>query len=677
MSKNPTSPYLLQAPDLQWSDDGVPQSAHFGDVYFSRSDGLDETRHVFLHNNQLAERWRQLPAATDGTFTIAETGFGTGLNFLAAWQLWRELAPPHYRLHFVSVEKFPLTREQITTALAPWPELAEPGEQLLKAYPPLLRGSHRLCFDNVTLDLIFADAIEGLRELLDTSHPQQVAQQGAKVDAWFLDGFAPASNPEMWSDELFQLMALNSRPGSSFATFTAAGFVRRGLAAQGFAVRKMPGWGSKREMLAGQLESATNCNLDKPDRQAWHTPPLLQKRERIAIIGAGLAGAHSALALAKRGCEVTVIDSAATPATAASGNPQGILYTKLSPKAGQLNRFTLASFLFAQRHYRPWLDTLGEQIGATSGLIQLMRSDRELAMLEELKNSFAGQEEWLQFVDAGAASQLAGVALEHPGVYLPQAGWLRPQQVCQQALAHSNIRFQGSTRVEKLQRADDHWQLLDSRDNIISSTDVVIIANSHSANTLAQCEWLPLKPIRGQLSLVDAGSVSATPRVVLCHEGYTAPPLDGSLTLGATFDMGDTTTDIRDSDHQRNLEQLNTAIPGLLGEQPEVIGGRAALRCASPDYAPIVGALPDYHAFTGQYAELHKNAKTNIAAPAPYLPGLYVNVAHGSRGLSSTPLCAELLAALVCNEIRPLPAELVKSLSPARFLIRDLIRNRL
>ena len=191
-------------------------SQQYGDVYFSRASGLDETRHVFLEQNHLPQRWRDLQ---QDSFTIVETGFGTGLNFLCAWQLWLVCAPPAARLHFVRIEKYPLTLDDLTRALSLWPPLAAERAALLAQYGMLAPGWHRLSFaqGRVTLTLIIGDVQTSLPLLR------------AKADAWFLDGFAPSKNPEMWQPDLYIQMARLSHPSTTFATFTSAGLVKRGL----------------------------------------------------------------------------------------------------------------------------------------------------------------------------------------------------------------------------------------------------------------------------------------------------------------------------------------------------------------------------------------------------------------------------------------------------------------
>ncbi|MAI62100.1 MAG: hypothetical protein CBB87_06360 [Micavibrio sp. TMED27] len=216
---------------------GTPRSKEFDDVYFSVENGLAETRYVFLKGNDLPNAW-----SGRDRFVIAETGFGTGLNFLAAWKMFEDTAEDGQELDFISVEKFPLDRQEIALYLQRWgDEFDGYLERMLEIYPALIPGFHRLNLnDHVRLTLIVDDVNYAFSHI------------DAKVDAWFLDGFKPSTNPDMWSETVFENMARLSNIGSSFATFTAAGAVRRGLKSVGFDVEKVPGFGSKRDMSVGR-----------------------------------------------------------------------------------------------------------------------------------------------------------------------------------------------------------------------------------------------------------------------------------------------------------------------------------------------------------------------------------------------------------------------------------------
>lgn len=222
---------------IEWRE-GQPYASAFEDVYFSTDDGLAETQYVFLAQNELVARFQAL---NNQIFSIAETGFGTGLNFLSTWQLWDELAPAGSQLHFYSVEKYPLDLTDISKALSYWPTLNAYSQQLVTQYQQLSPGQHNLSFadGNVVLHLLIGDIADTLPLLSE------------QIDAWFLDGFAPAKNPDMWSSALFKKMAALASQQTTFATFTSAGVVRRGLLDAGFSVVKLPGFGKKREMLRG------------------------------------------------------------------------------------------------------------------------------------------------------------------------------------------------------------------------------------------------------------------------------------------------------------------------------------------------------------------------------------------------------------------------------------------
>ena len=237
---------------IHWNDSGAPISEQFDDIYSSDINGLDETRYVFLRANALPNRWHNF---AQDHFVIAETGFGTGLNFLAAWQCFNQFKAQHAkkgpkRLYFTSFEKYPLTLDDLSLALTRWPELAQYAQQLLAHYPSAMSGCHRISLQQgeVILDLWFGD--------LHDSLPQLHCPSKGLVDCWFLDGFAPSKNPDMWSPDLFNAMAYLAKPNATVATFTAAGFVRRGLIDAGFAMSKVKGFGRKREMIAGELAAS-------------------------------------------------------------------------------------------------------------------------------------------------------------------------------------------------------------------------------------------------------------------------------------------------------------------------------------------------------------------------------------------------------------------------------------
>jgi tRNA 5-methylaminomethyl-2-thiouridine biosynthesis bifunctional protein len=677
---NPTSPWHLPAAQLQWSADGAPFSQQFDDIYFSRADGLQETDYVFLQQNHLEQRWRALDPQQPGVFVIGETGFGTGLNFFSAWRLWRSCAPANWRLHFVSVEKFPLDHAQLATALRQWPELEEFSAQLLAQYPARVPGMHRLGFDDGTvLQLLFGDADTALATLHDSAATELA--NGFAIDAWFLDGFAPAKNPAMWSDDLFAHIGRLSRPGTTFATFTVAGQVKRGLQGAGFRIEKFAGFGSKRQMLRGEFQSQAPSR-PTPARaiEYWACPPPPLPRQPVIVIGGGLAGTSTARALAERGWPVTLLEQGPQLAGGASGNPTGVLYTKLSAQDGTLSRFALASYLYALRWYRHHLQA-SPQDGARCGVLQLLDDP---AQWDALRAAFAGFDDWVQFASAARASELAGCAIEQPALWFPQAGWLDPAAICRAAARHPEIETQLNCAVSALaQDSSGGWRLQTSAGELRAG--IVVIANAADACLLQPTQALPLKPIRGQITQLPAAWLRQQPQTVICHTGYLTPTATG-LDIGATYDLHEREPAPRAADHRRNVAALAAALPGIVelpqGVAPDAdasyaqLAGRVGLRCTTPDYLPLVGAVADDARLAQQCAELARNGRARLHERGAARAGLYVNVGHGSRGLSSTPLCAELLASLICGEPRPLPRDLVQALAPARFLVRAIVRGR-
>ncbi len=670
----------IQCAQLDWDENGQPLSAEFGDVYFSRANGLEETRHVFLQHNQLLERWQALKPGD--VFSIGETGFGSGLNFLAAWQLWQSLAPSDAILHFVSVELFPLNKADLQRALALWPELAEQSSELIAQYPVIVdKGFQRLSFmqGRIKLTLIIDDAAQGFSQLLGSGHPN-FARQCASIDAWFLDGFAPAKNPQMWSDQLFDAIGQLSHQGTTAATFSAAGIVRNGLKRVGFSVKKVPGFGRKREMVAAICVEPFSVSIDptqnfnaSPYPAPWTVSNAkISGEKRALIIGGGLSGCTSARALAERGWQITLIDQHEQLAQEGSGNPQGVVYAKLSPKQEPLTQFNLAALQFALNYYKPYWG----QAGSRCGVLQLAQDASEEKLHRQLQQKFAQASELVEFVDSTRASQIAGVNLHHSGLYFPNAGWLQPSQLCAALVDHPNIKVQLNRAIASLTQVNNIWQL--SGPDYAEEFPLVIIANARDAKTFSQCADLPIGSIRGQVSYVAQTPASAALNTVICAEGYIAPAADGQHCCGATFNLRDESRELRAADQQTNLEHLRGVLPDLAAhwqsEQP--LAGRVAFRCTLPDYLPMVGPVPDTAAIARDFAPLRKNARAAINTPGSYLANLFINVGQGSRGLAYTPLCAELLAAQLNGEPLPLARELANALNPARFIIRDLIKNR-
>ena len=602
--------------------DGTLYSPLYDDIYASAAGGLAETRHVFLGGNDLPERWRGCRR-----FVVIETGFGAGLNFLATWAAWRQTAPSTAQLHYISVEKHPFCASDVARVVT-WPEVTPLASELLAQYPLLLPGFQRMHFDGgrVALTLLFGEAVPMLRQLR------------ARADAFYLDGFAPAKNPDMWSTDLFAELARLARPGATAATYTVAGSVRNALAAAGFTVVRRTGFGPKREMLVARF------------REDVQAEPDGVRSTQALVIGAGLAGTSCAAQLARRGWQVQMIERRHAPAQEASGNPAGLAIPAFSADWNPPTRLTVPALLYAAR----WLNGLGRAGGhapswTQSGVLQLPRDAAHLERQQQIIETFALPQELVQLVSAAQGAALCGARIAGPGWWLASAGWADPASVCAANLAACGeaLHREFGREVASVRRAEGEWEVLDATGMVLGRAPVVILANAQAACALPGCERLPLAAVRGQVSLVPEAP-SRRLAMPVCRDGFVTPALGGAHCLGATYDAGCDDAQPREADHAANLERLEQLLPGFgAGLKPSSLRGRVGFRAVTPDRLPLAGALP--HA-AGE--------------------GLFVCLGLGSRGLTWSPLLGEIVACCVTGEPPPIERDVLKWLAPVRSLSR-------
>ncbi|WP_158971093.1 bifunctional tRNA (5-methylaminomethyl-2-thiouridine)(34)-methyltransferase MnmD/FAD-dependent 5-carboxymethylaminomethyl-2-thiouridine(34) oxidoreductase MnmC [Paraglaciecola sp. L3A3] len=664
--------------NIEFNENGAPLATEFGDIYFSDAGAFEETQHVFLLNNGLPDRWQTFQGKY---FTIAETGFGTGLNFLITLkcleQFFEQQPSSRLALHFISIEKYPISLADLQQALTVYPALKNYSDELLAQYPLPIAGCHRLFFlqGRVTLDLWLGDVHQVLPQI--ENKPQGL------IDAWFLDGFAPSKNPDMWTQSLFNQMARLAKDNCTFATFTAAGHVRRGLIEAGFDAKKRPGHGRKREMLAGQINKTENNSAPYPyyirssyvDTSETTRP---NKTPRIAIIGGGLAGANCAYALANKGLTASIYCKENALAQGASGNPQGGFYPQLNAEAGVSSQIQVAGFNYAARVYKKILNDGHPYPHQWCGTLLVAFNEKVSSRYQKLVDNKTWPEDLIHWVDEKQASQIANIPLPYAGLFVPSAGWLNPAGVIQALVNAAEADVYVNKSLLSLNRQDKVWQLSWS-DGSQTETDIVILATGSDSVDNAYLADLPHRLVRGQVEAIPSNAPLSQLKTVLCHKGYLTPAWQQTHALGSTYIKGDRNCDYRQEERSTNLAMHQKALANCEWVQDIQTNnsGRAAIRASTPDHLPMVGAVPNIQQQKIEYQDLYK------ALPAKRYPqptdhqNLFMLVGLGSRGLSTAPLCAEILASQISGQALPLANNLLNALNPNRFLIRGLIRREI
>jgi tRNA 5-methylaminomethyl-2-thiouridine biosynthesis bifunctional protein len=576
------------------------KSVQFQDIYFDQTNGLAESRFVFLQQNGLPEQWQR-----QKNWTILETGFGTGLNCLAAWQSFEHHATSDQKLRLISIERYPLDKNQIAQALSFWSkELEGRLEILLNYYPQAISGWHHIHLSpQVELILILDDVNRALPEIR------------TPIDCWFLDGFAPAKNPDMWSPILFQSMKYLSAPQSRFATFTAAGFVRRGLEQAGFAVERIAGYGHKRHMSRGVFLA-----------DGLTTAPIKAPPEHVAIIGAGLAGVQMAHHLQqeadrqKKTLCITIYDEKGI-ATGASGNKRGLFNPKLTAFKSKESDFYGSAYAdFLRRH-----QTRVQKCGALHLAVDTDKQKR----FQSLAQNWEWGEEELSYLSADQASDIAGVTISHEALYLKNSGFISPYELC-----HSLWQNHWSLKLEKAVINLDLKQV-----NGQSFDHIFICCGSNLAEHVPALAS-SVQIVRGQVGFASATPLSSQLKTNLCYGGYLSMAQNGDHVVGSTFQHWLHDCTYRQEDEKLLLEKCEHAVPALR-DQLHIQSGWVGLRSVAKDRFPIGGFFQE---------------------------GVSFSCAHGSHGILSSGMIAKMVALDLFSATQILPLSVEKALSAHRFL---------
>lgn len=635
----------LLSPPVCWHSDGMPYSEQFQDIYHTRSGAMEQAQHTFLHATDLPQRW-----ANASQHTILETGFGLGLNFLTTWHLWQEDPKRCLRLHFVSVEAYPVLPDDIIRATQDNPVLQPLAQQLITQYPAPESGIYRLVFEHdfpqqIILTLVFGDA----RSMIPQLHLQ--------AETVFLDGFSPDKNPQMWENTLLKNIAKQCQPQAHIATWSVAGQLRRNLKDAGFEVQRVPGLPPKRESLIGiytpkklTRRTLTNPTVSRPSYE-----------NEAIVIGAGLAGTSLCYALSQRGWQVTLIDKATGPGHYASGLPIGLALPYISADDAPLSKLTRCGVHWLKHLIKAcqlapqyWQEMPVEQILKPAELSHHGKKTIESSLFD---HRLTDEKQFCRYF--------------HRGLKVEGAPFVRV------LLAHSpGLQFLWETEIHHLTYDQGQWQLYDAAHHLCAQAPVVAVCAALNTLPLCSMENKGIQPNRGQMTL-GLPSYPLPTEILQARTGNghfllpTRADAGWSWSMGSSFTPGCLDTEVSEQSHQENYAKLQT-LSAVTAEQLALpfkqgpLGSFVEVRLTSQDHLPLIGAVPNLSALK------QLNPKTLHIDDVPQLPGLYMLTALGSRGLAVGPWSAEILASMINHEPWPVSTSLAHSLSPARFELRSM-----
>ncbi len=532
-----------------------------------------------------------------------ELGFGAGINFLATCEEWLKESKSKKSLKYIAFDKSLFSLEQFGKAIEHYPNLKNLSNEYIKEYPYNIAGIQRISLLNnrISLTLILDDIQTSLSYLNNTSD----------VDVWYLDGFSPDKNPDMWSKKIFKQIYRSSHKDSTFSTYTSARLVKNNIENTNLTYKLAEGFAKKRHMLKGTVKTNKTKELDK--------------QKKVAVIGSGIAGSTLAYALAERGHKVDLYEQDEEICSRASGNGVLITYPRLSAFDSPYARFCIHSFLFASSFY----DRLKTKAWNKCGVLLLNHDDSSLKRQTSLLNARSDNKLFKAF-SCEEASKKANLKLNSGGMFFKEGGFIEPKNLCQSLLNHKNINLILSTKIEKLDSDGINRKIVSNKKVI--EYEEVCLCTGHASKELIDLTGLSSK--RGQVSYVDSSNDLENLKFPICANGYFSPKVNGSHVVGSSY--SDTKNDrIDEEEHKSNVEKLKK----IHSFNVNIVNGKVGFRAVTKDRMPLVGV---------------KN-------------GIYVNTGHGSRGSTSSPLCAEIIADLIDNKPLPVDNEIITALDLNRF----------
>ncbi len=602
----PTPNYKMPVPDAKIIN-GVLRSQRFNDIYFSSEDGLAEAKHVFIEGTNLAEQLK-----SNHHLVIAETGFGTGLNFLAVMDLIEKLGVD-CAIDYISFEAYPLDRYLAYEARKPFKELERYNSLLLESWPESWACSHHRLFlkDRVHLHLHYGDAYSQMKQL------------DFKANAWFLDGFSPSKNLDMWTKDVFRQMARLSSSNAKVASFSVATSVKEGLLKSGFKIEKSKGFGRKREMLTGYYQTHSVIKT------------ISNQHKNVIVIGAGIAGASIAHGLRAANISHFVLEGSNSIAGGASGNPAGLITPQLMAAPHPSMQMSLACFSYVSRL------AIQQEAVLSKGLINLHYPEK----LGIRQRKIAGQQwpnDLVEAKNASDISKLANLEIEQDGFIQSAGQVINPSKLTKQLLNNTDVKT--GDYISSLEKKNEKWEIKTSSGKIYTATDIVLSIGSGLPQFLEKFSLpsLELQVTSGQLSFLPKHTRLSNLGISLQYGGYITPMIDGKQVFGASFDLSGS-MDVTDKGHLHNISLLPVSLQKLIFDINK-LQGRVSQRLASKDRMPLVGEC---------YETLHLFS------------------AFGSRGLTNAPLLGMVLARKISGRPTGLDRNIMKNLDPERFSIRE------
>ena len=657
-------------------------SLAYEDFYSSLTNALKESNYVFFEKNNLKKRWANLPKDKNH-FTIGEVGFGAGINFLNCCNEWLKMDLDNKRLTYFAAEQSPLRFKDLKKAQEKWTSLDTVSKEFLLNYPKLCGGFNfiELCNGKIQLCLMIDDAEIAFEKLIQSRASDSKGLPNIAVDAWFLDGFSPKQNPSAWSEKLMNQISRLSSVGTTSSSYSAASAVQNRLRRHGFDISLCDGFGAKREMITAKFKAYANISTSLPNLK-WYIQKNSNAKpsENLIVLGGGITGCTTAAALKKRGFNVSIIDRHGKVGKEASSNSRAVIYPKLSTESGSLAELNLMALKLATNYYRElWANNLGEQCG----VLLLPTSNKESEEFFKLQTKHQCNDKFFELVNLKEIQKISGIKLDIThGLFFPYLGWLSIPEVCKFLTKKYDIPII-SRDVQKISlvESDNSWNIFDGNDLAVANAKTLIIANSYEAQHLNPTSYLSLQKLRGQVTEFRSNQESEQLNCVICGDGYLTPSVNGIHACGATYNHNNFSESVSEIDHQANFEKVintDSNFKNLIHNIDVAdIGGWVGFRGTTRDYLPFAGPVPNFDEMKEKFSYLRLDAKKISNDIGSYFPNLYVNCGMGSRGLSYAPLCAEVIAAEISDQIPFIPKQIRLDIHPARFIIRDLKKKRI